>query len=548
VQELHPDNQSVIKALEEVLASAYFSRSARQTDFLRFVVESWINSPERTLSSVDISTDCFGRTLSNDPNDAYVRNIASQTRRSLKNFYSGLAQPAELIIQLADKGYKPKFVDPSAQKTESVTPLVNEIPAPQPIASNTANKLLPTIAIIPFQCLAGDELQGVMGELMSDSLITSLAKSKYMRVISRRTSTQFGGQESLHTTHELGKQLNADYVVEGRYYVHGDSVRLQIELCSCESDEVIWADQLRTSIEALVAETDDLIDQMLFGITSQLLNHELQRALTTPLSSLQCHSLLIGSINIMHRGTPSDFDRAKQMLELLAERNPLHATPSAHLAYWGLLNIVRDSSNNETSLSKDFVLDHAAKALGRDSLHPIALTASGMVKSHFDSDFQGARVYLEQALLVSPNEAAAMGRMAISQLYTDTPTAAFKMATDAIKTSPFDPELYFFHTGAAFASFGAGNYSIAIEHAERSRQLFPKHPSNLRILVGSYTALKDWNNVEISKQALLDSMPSFSVQDYLKKTPSPQHQIIQTLSSYLEKSGLPVRLQKQHSS
>lgn len=534
MQEESPTQQDILTALEQVLASPTFTRAKKQTAFLRFVVEHHLKNAGAPASSFEIAIDCFNRS-SSDPNDAYVRNIASQSRKSLLNYYNALPNPATVVIRLAEKGYQVNCDFNTAKTTLSI----QEQAAPPPVIRlATTHKLLPTIAVIPLRCAAGDSEHAILGHMLSDSLITSLAKSKYMRVISRRTSVQFS--ESEHSTTQLGEMLNADYLIEGQFYVHGDTLRVQVELSSCSNDELIWAEQLRSSVEAVVDETDNLIEQMLYGITSQLLNHELQRALSTPLASLQCHSLLVGSINIMHRGTKNDFDRAMEMLELLKSRNPYHAGPDAYIAYCGLLDIVRDSSNNSTNSDREFVTKHANQALDIDSHHAVALTATGMIKNHFESDFHGAKGYFEQALQSSPNEASAMGRLSTTQLYTDSPNKCLSTASNAIKTSPFDPELYFFYTAAAFASFAASDYLSAINSAELSRRIFPRHPSNLRILVGSYTAINDRANAEQAKHLLLSIMPNFTVKKYIQNTPSPNHKIIRKLCMQLEKSGLAV--------
>lgn len=529
------------QALEEVLASPVFARSHKQSAFLRFVVEYGLDHGE-SPSGFAIAVDCFARSP-DDPNDAYVRNIASQTRKSLRNYYADLDGEPSHRLELAEKGYGVQCIaiaTAALAEPASARPAPTRVDSPEDaaaLAASKPHKLLPTIAVLPLQCRSGDAEHAVLGHLLSDALITSLAKSRYLRVISRRTSAQFSQSE--HSTTALGEMLNTDYLVEGSFYVHGDSLVVQIELCSCDIDEVIWAEKLRSTVEAVVSETDTLVDEILYGVTQQLLNHELQRAISTPLSSLKCHSLLIGGINIMHRSSPSDIARAREMLELLATRNPYHATPKSYLAYWGLLKIIRDSSNHEGSVHQSFVWKLVEQALEIDSRHPIALTAQGLSKSHFDKDFLSSRMWLEQALAISPNEVAPMGRMAIAKLYTDTPKSAYSIAEKAIATSPFDPELYFFHTAAAFAHFAEENHLEATTHAERSHELFPNHPSNLRILVGSHVATGNFERAKSARDMLLSSMPNFSIDDYLRKTPSPNHSVIRKLAGCLSEAGLP---------
>lgn len=516
-------------------ASPYFVRSKRLKKFLSFIIEFYLENPSEKLSSIVIASDCFGRDPIKDPNDAYVRNIASQTRAALKSYYAALEEQPDLVIQLAEKGYQPQFSSPLNNKLRTNTPVPQREADTKP-TPNPTNRLLPTIAILPFQCLAGDEFHGIVGELLSGVLIANLAKSRHLHVISQRTSSQFG--DSLQSTSQLGAELGADYIVEGRYVVHSDSVRLQVELSSCDFDEVIWAEQFRSSIEAVVQEQDELTDQVLSGIGQHLFQHAVQRSLNAPLHSLQCHSLLIGSINIMHRGSANDMKQAREMLEQLQQRNLHHATPHAHLAYWSILNYVRDGARTENA--REFVLGHADHAIAIDSQHSVALTAKGAFSSHFVGDFDSAREYYEKAILYSPNEASAMARLSVTEVFTRSASQAFDTANRAIKISPFDPELYFFHSTAATAAFGDKRYEEAIASAELSNTLSPNNPLNLRTLIASFTALNDKDQADKYKIFLLTAEPNFNLKSFRERSLFlPKHEIIERLSQLLEQSGLP---------
>lgn len=531
-------------ALEVVLSSGPFSRSQRQTKFLRFIAEAYFRDAEHVLTSYEIAADCFHKDISQDPNDAYVRNIASQTRRSLSQLQDKLESQAHLLVSLSNKGYQLQFHAPDEHKAS--TPTSTEVlAAPTQAKPQPRTKLLPTLAIIPMTCRGGSGHERILGELISDAVNTSLAKSRMLNVVSRRSTQQF--RHSNISTYELGGKLGADYVVDGSYYIHRDKVIVYAELSAVDSQEIIWADRFTTTSEAIVSQSDDLIDQLLQGLCQQLLEHEVQRALTTPLHSLQCHSLILGGVNIMHRGKPSDFRLAKDMLELAAERNPHNATPFAQLASWGWLMIVRDADYSKTIVNEDFITRYTEKALSMDSAHPVALTAKGLIKTHFKSDIQSARELYQKAISVSPNEASAMGKLAVSQIYTTSAETAIATAEKAIRTSPFDPELYFFHAAAATAAFAAKKYQLAIQHGEKSHVIFPNHLSNLRTLAAAYTAAGKSNNAQQAAKRIMQIDPDFSTEQYLKKSPFRQHPLVQNLADLLEKSGLPVRAENAHS-
>jgi len=267
---MQSDSHDVLEALDKVLDSSIFKRSERQSRFLRFVVEFYLKSPDGSLSSFDIASDCFNRIKTDDPDSTYVRNIASQTRRSLKSYYGKLQQSASLKIQLADKGYRPLFIHTCTSTFEQAKLLTTNYQEqkPEPYSAPHTIRRSPTVAVMPFYCLQGNEL---LGELMSDSLHSNLSKIQQVQLVPRRNSSLIAIQDSNLTSFQLGKLLGADYVVEGRYYILRDNLSLYLELSRCENDKVIWAEQIRSNVQEIANGTCEMIEEMLRVFSAQVI-------------------------------------------------------------------------------------------------------------------------------------------------------------------------------------------------------------------------------------------------------------------------------------
>jgi len=278
--------------------------------------------------------------------------------------------------------------------------------------------------------------------------------------------------------------------------------------------------------------TDSLIDELLVGISDNIIRHEVSRVLGHPLASLKCHSLLIGGITCMHRASPTEFALAGEMFDNLKKRNPRHAA--------GLFGLYRERAS---SLSSENIRQHVeqqtAEALDRDSAHPIALAAQGLIKSHFEADMVSAQFIYEHALHQAPNEPTALGLLSVARTYSNDSLGAIDAAEEAMRVSPFDPEMYFLEAAAAMAAFSNEDYDKAIQFGESSRRRIPTHTSNLRGLIAAYSAAGRDDLAKPTAEYLLQVDPEFRLNKYRESSPFANFDTGKKMAYHLQRAGVP---------
>ena len=97
--------------------------------------------------------------------------------------------------------------------------------APVPIES---------IAVLPFENLAGDPEQEYIADGMTDIVITRLSQIASLRVISRRSSMLYKG--SAKPLAEIAGELNVDATLVGAVRREGDNVRVTARLIAPAAD------------------------------------------------------------------------------------------------------------------------------------------------------------------------------------------------------------------------------------------------------------------------------------------------------------------------
>ncbi len=111
------------EALESVLQSTTFARSAQLRAFLRHICEMELSGRTAQLNEYEIAVEVLGRRKDVDlGDDSAVRNRAYELRQRLEKFYSAEQPRAAVRIEIPRGGYVPAFVRQATAVPAVVTP------------------------------------------------------------------------------------------------------------------------------------------------------------------------------------------------------------------------------------------------------------------------------------------------------------------------------------------------------------------------------------------------------------------------------------------
>ena len=109
------------------------------------------------------------------------------------------------------------------------------------------NRIFPThavqihsIAVLPLANLSGDSSQDYFADGMTDELITSLAKSHNLRVVSRTSAMQFKGAN--RPVRDIARELGVDGILEGSIERTSNHVHMTVQLIYAPTDSHVWAE------------------------------------------------------------------------------------------------------------------------------------------------------------------------------------------------------------------------------------------------------------------------------------------------------------------
>jgi hypothetical protein len=130
----HPITDSEKReALEEVLQSQTFARSAQLRALLRHICERELLGRPEDLTEYQIAIDVLGRRKdASFSEDSSVRNRAYELRQRLDKYYAGERPDASIRIEVPRGGYVPRYIRHQVVETAIVLPPIAVAPVPTP--------------------------------------------------------------------------------------------------------------------------------------------------------------------------------------------------------------------------------------------------------------------------------------------------------------------------------------------------------------------------------------------------------------------------------
>ena len=405
-------------------------------------------------------------------------------------------------------------------------------PALEP--AGTPDQLRSTIAIIPFsERGTGHE---PLGEILAEELISALSRSAELNVVSRLSTTAFRGRGA--SLGELSTHLKADYALCGAYRVVAGSLVLSAELAETKTGRVAWAKDFKGSVAGLIEGKGDLVDRLVAEVSSGVMARELERTRSQSLQSLETCTLLIGAIALMHRLSPVDFHRARDMLQAVVHRVPRHPVPLAWLAKWHVLRVWQSWSDDPVADAR-IALDCGKRALDNDSQCSLALAIDGFAHTNLLKALDVGQQRYDMALQVNPNDSLAWLLSGTLHAFKGEGKQAVKAARHALRLSPLDLHHYFYDSLGASAELSAGRYERAIELARRSLRANRMHASTYRVLTVALWQNGQHDDAHAAVGELMKIEPMLTVSNWLERSPSSAYPVGKLCADAMRSAGVP---------
>jgi TolB-like protein len=321
----------------------------------------------------------------------------------------------------------------------------------------------PSIAVLPFQNMSGDPEQDYFADGMVEEIITALSRMGWLFVIARNST--FTYKNRAVDVKQVGRELGVRYVLEGSVRKAADRVRITGQLIDAATGGHLWAERFDGTLENIFDLQDHVAASVVGAIAPKLEQVEIERAKRKPTDRLDAYDFFLRGIAKLHEGNKTANDEALRLFYRAIERDPQYASACGMAAYcyaWRRANGWMTEPARE--LGEAARLATRAVELGRDD--PIALCWGGFALARALGDLDRGGAFIDQALALNPNLAAAWGFSGRVRVYRGELELAIEHLARAMRLSPRDPEIYGFQGSTAYAHFFAGRIDEASTWAE----------------------------------------------------------------------------------
>jgi TolB-like protein/DNA-binding winged helix-turn-helix (wHTH) protein/Flp pilus assembly protein TadD len=263
----------------------------------------------------------------------------------------------------------------------------------------------PSLAVLPFVYRGLDADRSFLADGFHDDLLTALAQSDNLRVISRTSVMPYAG--TTRPIPEIGRELGVDHVLEGSVEVQGDSIRIHAQLIQAESDSHLWARSFDRFLEP--GQLFSLRNELSEVISSDL-EARLDVQPPVPTNSVMALEAYHRGRQALFRGSVEQLKFALEQFELAVEADPGYADAWVGIAdAWTVLAEVGAQPRWETWRPREQAIE---RALALDPDQASAHAARGWLHYHRvgggnPEEPALAEAAFQKAITLNPNDARA---------------------------------------------------------------------------------------------------------------------------------------------
>jgi adenylate cyclase len=409
-----------------------------------------------------------------------------------------------------------------------------------PVSSITRRKWLrgsrPSIAVLPFVEHGAPSEQTFFGDGVVEDIVGGLASLQDLFVISRNSTLKY--RERPADLPAIGNELGVRYVLSGSIRRTGSRIRISAELADAETLGVLWTDRVSVDLSEVFAVQDRLTERVIQTIAPNIYGAEIRRVARKRTESFDAYEYMLRGLDLLYRLTPQDFNQAYEMFRRSIELDDRYAVPYALSALW---HSIRVNQGWSPAPSQDLaaVNRFAGEALERDPLDVWALSLSGHLRALLFRDFAGAFALFDRAIQTSPNSAFAWARSSPAYSYVGEGTEARHRAEEALRLSPFDPQIFFTFTALGFAAYTLEDYEAGVAWGRRAYAENPRYTANIRFLAASLAGAGLLEEAARTAQTLRALEPSFRVRAFCENHGYRDPERRATFARHLLLAGLP---------
>jgi len=230
-----------------------------------------------------------------------------------------------------------------------------------------------SLAVLYFENPGGAKEDEYFRDGITEDIITELSRIKDVWVLTR--SSVLAYRDKAASASEVGKQLNAAYVLEGSLRRSGDQLRITARLVETATARSVWAERYDRKLEDVFAIQDEIAQNIARALKVMLSEQEKRAIAKAPTADVQAYDYYLRGRQYFHHFRVKSFEHARQMFARAIVIDPGYARAYAGVAdccsflymYWGAktddLKEAEAASRKAVELDPELAEAHVSRGL-----------------------------------------------------------------------------------------------------------------------------------------------------------------------------------------
>jgi TolB-like protein/Tfp pilus assembly protein PilF len=260
-----------------------------------------------------------------------------------------------------------------------------------------------SIAVLPFVNESGNADVDYISDGMTETLISSLSQLTNLNVKARSSVFRYKGKETSPQT--IGKELNVQAILNGRFAQRGEQLTLTLELVDAQTENVIWSEQYNRQQGELVKLQTEIARDVSSKLRSKLSGADEQKLTKTYTTNPEAYKLYLQGRFYWNKREEKDFRKAVEYYNqaIALDRNYALAYAGQADTYALLATFGFMPTNEGVPKAREF----AQQALALDQNLAEPHTTLGYLSLTYDYDFAASEREFKRAIELNPNYATA---------------------------------------------------------------------------------------------------------------------------------------------
>ncbi len=328
----------------------------------------------------------------------------------------------------------------------------------------------PSIAVLPFTNMSGDEEQEYFSDGLTEDLITELSRFPELFVIARNTSFTYKGKAV--NVEQMGRELGVRYVLEGSVRKGGNRMRITGQLIDAASGAHIWADRFDGTLDDVFELQDRVTESVIGALQPRLRSAEIERSHRQQPSDLTAYDLYLQALPHTYAMQPDRNEIAVELLEKAVALDPGYAPAAAYCA-WCYEQRLTSGWPTATEETPGRLVELARAAIAADSQDANAMAIAGYMLIMVARDYETGHAIVQRALALCPNSAMVSMFAGWANIFAGSADTAKECFERSLRLSPNDPQAFFYLTGIAVACLAERHFAEANDFATKAAGVYP---------------------------------------------------------------------------